>query len=418
MYTVSFSLTVLDELPIAADGMYDSLSHFNPSFCHPGTREGVVKAITEWVDKPDPEKRILWVNGLGGTGKSTIAQTIIKRYKDSRIAATFFFLKGHAECGNANRLFTTLAWQMAKSIPETRPHIESILNTQRLIHTEDLGVQFRHLLVEVFRKVPELHPEKSVVVIDGIDEFSPERQQSNLLTLIGDRLATPVIPLRFIIFSRPEKRIEEIFLKEGMRKITYALALDKYAPKEDIRKYLTDKFHHIFTKRNAQLPSEGDIDGLVSKSPGQFIFASTVVSFIGDDYFDPKEQLSFVQRLRVTEDTEDSPFVLMDQLYTHILSQQKDTKMLRSLFVLLIVFGHPKFSFVSRHLRIKEKQLRQKLRAMRALVRITDSNIGAYHRTLHDFFLERERSKQYCIHPMRVHLVQLMQKGRMLWGRV
>ena len=408
-------LTALDELPIAADGIYDSLSRLNPSFCHPGTREEVLKAITDWVDDLDPEKRILWVNGLGGTGKSTVAQTIVQRYKDSRIAATFFFLKGHSDCGHADRLFTTLAWQIAKSIPETRRHIESVINTQRLIHTKDLDAQFHHLFVEVFGRVPELRPEKSLIVIDGIDEFSPERQQTNLLTLIGDRLATPIIPLRFIIFSRPEPRIEEIFLKENMSRITHTLALDKYAPKEDIRKYLTDKFHTIFTKRSARLPSDRDIDSLVSKSPGQFIFASTVVSFIGDDGFLPQEQLSFVKRLRVTED---SPFALMDQLYTHILSQQKDTKMLRDLFVLLIALGHPKLSFVSRRLAIKEKQLRLKLRAMRALVHITDSNIGAYHRTLHDFFLDRERSKQYCIHPMRVYLVQLPQKGRMFWGRV
>ena len=409
------SFTVLDELPIAADGLYDSLSRSNPSFCHPGTHEKVLNAITDWVDEPDPEKRILWVNGLGGTGKSTIAQTIIKHYKDSRIAATFFFLKGHADCGHANRLFTTLAWQMTKSIPETHQHIESVLNTQRNIHTKDLDAQSQHLFVEVFNRVPELRPEKSIIVIDGIDAFSPERRQTKLLTLIGDRLATPVIPLRFIIFSRPEPRIEEIFLKENMSKITHTLALDKYAPQEDIRKYLTDKFRHVFAKRNAQLPSDRDIDGLVSKSPGQFIFASTVVSFIGDDNFLPQEQLSFIQRLRVTEH---SPFALMDQLYMHILSQQTDTKMLRDLFVLLIAFGHPKLSFVSQRLGINEKRLRLNLHAIRALVHITDSNIGAYHRTLHDFFLDRQRSKQYYIHPLRVYLVLLPRKARMFWGRV
>ena len=392
------SLAVIDELPIAADGMYDSLSRFNPSFCYPGTHEKVLHEIADWVDKPDPKKRILWVNGLGGTGKSTIAQTIIKRYKGSRIAATFFFLKGHADCGHADRLFTTLAWQMAKSIPETCRHIESVLNTQRPLHTKDLGAQFRHLFVEVFRRMPtKLRPEKSLVVIDGIDELSPERQQTSLLTLIGDRLATPLaIPLRFIIFSRPEKHIERIFLRGNMSKVTRTLALDKYAPKEDIRKYLTDKFHAIFTKRKVQLPSDRDIDILVSLSWGQFIVASTVVSFIDDDDFLPQEQLNVIKRLPLTED---SPFTLIDQLYIHILSQQKEIMMLKDLFVLLIALGHPKLSIVSQRLGINEEQLRLKLHAVRALVHITDSSIGIYHRTLHDFFLDGQRSKKYYINP-------------------
>ncbi|KAF8660622.1 hypothetical protein AX14_007365, partial [Amanita brunnescens Koide BX004] len=216
-----------DEVQISEDAIYDSLAHFYPSLCHPGTRESVLSAIADWVDEPDPEKPILWVNGFAGTGKSTIVQTIIKRYKDSRIAGTFFFLNSHADCGNANRLFTTLAWQLAKSIPETRSHIESVLGTERFIHDTTLNAQFDRLFVKVFEGVPGLRPEKSIIVIDGIDECSPKRHQKLLLTLIGDALARRGIPLRFIICSRPEAYIKNIFSMETPSKVTRTLSLDE-----------------------------------------------------------------------------------------------------------------------------------------------------------------------------------------------
>ena len=409
------SLTGLDEVQISEDAIYDSLAHFYPSLCHPGTCETVLNTIADWVDEPDPKERILWVNGFAGTGKSTIAQTVIKRYKDSRMAATFFFLNGHADCGNANRLFTTLAWQLAKSIPETRSHIESVLDTERFIHTTTLNTQFEQLFVEVFESVPGLRPEKSLVVIDGIDECSLKRHQKLLLTLIGDALARHGIPLRFIIFSRPEAYIKELFSMGTLSKVTRTLSLDEYAPEEDIGIYLMDEFHRIFTRRKVPLPSDENINRLASKASGQFIFASTIVKFIDDDAYNPQDQLEFVLPLRPTKI---SPSALMDQLYIRILSQQEDTKMLRDLFVLLIALGHPKLSFVSRRLGISEKQLRLKLHAMRALLRITESNIGVYHRSLHDFLQDRQRADQYYIHPMRVNLVQLSPKGRMFWGKV
>ena len=72
---------------------------------------------------------------------------------------------------------------------------------------------------------------------------------------------------------------------EIMQNITGAIVLDeKHAPSDDIRRYLVDEFFRILTKRNiSSIPSDTDIDHLVSKASGQFIYASTVIKFIDDD---------------------------------------------------------------------------------------------------------------------------------------
>ncbi|KAF8990370.1 hypothetical protein BDQ17DRAFT_1433820 [Cyathus striatus] len=43
--------------------------------CHPDTRKIVIKEIMKWVNTPDPENQIMWLNGAAGIGKSAIAQT-------------------------------------------------------------------------------------------------------------------------------------------------------------------------------------------------------------------------------------------------------------------------------------------------------------------------------------------------------
>ena len=93
---------------------------------YPKAQENALKIITEWINDSNSRQRIVWL--IGPAGKSAIAQTIAERYKDSQLAASFFFLKNSPDRGVADHLFTTLAWQLGASIPKTLPHIELALN--------------------------------------------------------------------------------------------------------------------------------------------------------------------------------------------------------------------------------------------------------------------------------------------------
>ena len=396
--------------------MHDSLARYPPPLCHPKTREKVLKIISDWIDDSYPRQRVMWLNGPAGAGKSAIAQTIAERYKDSRMAASFFFLRNSPDRGVAGRLFLTLAWQLARSIPETRTYIGSALQIEPLLYAKSVNIQFGQLIRQVFENLlhdkPDLRPEKSLVIIDGVDECAPEQDQKLFLTLIADALAHTNIPLRFLICSRPEAHIKETFDMEIMQDITRALVLDeKFAPNDDIRRYLEDEFFRIFTKRNiSSLPSDKDIHHLISKASGQFIYASTVVKFIDDDGCIPREQLNIILKLRPASSP--SPYAQLDQLYTQILSQQPDVRFLRDIFALIIALSDPSFKFICRRLRISEESLRLKLRKMHSLLLISDSNITTYHLSLRDFFLDKKRAVKYRIHPMRVALVQLQNGTR------
>ena len=383
--------------------------------CHPQTREKVLEMITNWVNDPHARQPIIWLNGPAGAGKTTIAQTIATRCSGDQLVASFFFLRNSDNRGNAARLFTTLAWQFAQNIPELLSYIESAIKKEPLFFTKSLDIQFDRLIVEqlqgLLRDKPNYRPQKSLVVIDGVDECAPDRDQTLFLRLIGNALSKIHIPLRFLICSRPEAHIQKVFASAAMTGITYEVSLnDQFNPNDDIQRYLEGELarireEHKDSKLPPGWPPSRAIEQLVSKSSGQFIYASTVVKFIDDIYDDPRERLDIVFKTRPVNSA--SPFAELDQLYIQILSQQPNVRLLRDLFTLIIALRNPKIKFVCRRLQIREEQLERKLLRLRSLVCISRLGVTTYHLSLHDFFLDKKRAGEYFIHPIRVTFVRL-----------
>ena len=369
--------------------------------CHPKSREKVLKTITDWVTDPHARQHIIWLNGPAGAGESAIAQTIAGRCSGEQLAASFFFLRNSPDRGAATRLFTTLAWQLAQNIPELLSYVESAIKAEPLFHTKSLDIHLDLLIVqplcELLRDKPDFCPQKSLVVIDGVDECVPDRDQVLFLRLIGDALSKMHIPLRFLICSRPEAHIQAVFESEVMAGITTAVSLnDQFDPDDDVRRYLEDEFARICAEHKLSTLewSPGRAIGqLVSKLSGQFIYASTVVKFVDDVYDDPREGLDIVLKTRPINSV--SPFAQLDQLYIQILSQQPNIRLLRDLFTLIIALRNPRITFVCRRLRIKEDQLKFKLLRLRSLIRISYPDVTTYHLSLHDFFLDQKRAGKY-----------------------
>ncbi len=103
---------------ISEGALCNSEERSHPPKCHPGTRVEILNTIAEWIQNTDSRQRIFWLNGPAGVGKSAIAQTIAESCRDKELAASFFFQRNTMYCNMANRLFPTLAWQLAMSIPK------------------------------------------------------------------------------------------------------------------------------------------------------------------------------------------------------------------------------------------------------------------------------------------------------------
>ena len=84
--------------------------------------------------------------------------------------------------------------------------------------------------------------------------------------------------------------------RESLYTITRRVVLDeKFNSGRDIQVFLQDDFtkicaeHSILSHMDQPWPSKGIIDLLVQRSSGQFVYAATVLKFVGADFCNPKE---------------------------------------------------------------------------------------------------------------------------------
>ena len=101
--------------------------------CMQGTREAILAEIVQWIDR-DSDHPICWLSGPAGSGKSAIAQTVAEVCEASnRLAASFFFFRGAGSRSNFTHFLPTVAYRLAFSLPPTKLHIQSALQSDPLI---------------------------------------------------------------------------------------------------------------------------------------------------------------------------------------------------------------------------------------------------------------------------------------------
>ena len=98
---------------------YDS-EECNPPQYLPGMQKKVLEKIETCVKTRSEHKSILWLHGPTGAGKLVIARTVIKTCaRRGKLAASFFFTFTAASRNALKHLFSTIAIQIAFSLPET-----------------------------------------------------------------------------------------------------------------------------------------------------------------------------------------------------------------------------------------------------------------------------------------------------------
>ncbi|KAF9642833.1 hypothetical protein BDM02DRAFT_3152066, partial [Thelephora ganbajun] len=135
---------VLKDFPGAKATEY---RHGDRKGCLKGTRGAVLDAIELWArdfDKPP----VYWLNGLAGTGKSTIAQTIAERiFADDQLGASFFCSRDFEDRSNLKFIFPTIAVQLARNLAGFRSIFVPLVQSDPEVAHESLYSQMDKLIV-------------------------------------------------------------------------------------------------------------------------------------------------------------------------------------------------------------------------------------------------------------------------------
>lgn len=86
---------------------------------------------------------------MAGTGKSTIARTVARSFKDDGIlGASFFFKRGEGDRGSAAKFFPTIVKQLAVHIPQMIAGIQKAIEDDPAIPGKSLREQFNKLMLQ------------------------------------------------------------------------------------------------------------------------------------------------------------------------------------------------------------------------------------------------------------------------------
>ncbi len=257
--------------------------------CLENTRQGVLEQIERWAESED-EKRIYWLKGMAGTGKSTIALTVARRYaKSGRLGASFFFARGGGDLASTGKFAMTIAEQLASNSPECRKGIRNAIASTPRIRSLGLYSQWEKLVLGPLSQLDGgVFPDPIVIVVDALDECNNEDDVSLLIKCLAAASSIKSVALRIFVTSRPEQPIKLGFtdISPDTHRDFILHDVEQSIVDQDLTLFYqhalarTDRWYHL----NSSLLSNETIEKFVKRSSGLFIHAVTVCRFIhGED---------------------------------------------------------------------------------------------------------------------------------------
>ncbi|KAJ4046028.1 hypothetical protein NW758_006220 [Fusarium oxysporum] len=201
----------LDRLPEAEVARFNSQAEEHNSMCLANTRIDLLKDLSNWVED-DISKPILWLNGMAGTGKSTVARTVAKAKAEYRnLGASFFFKKGEVNRESLTKFIPSVACQLARTVSGYAQVVKKTLNSDSDIVSKAVSKQFAELIEAPPKEVTNT---PLVFVIDALDEYEREDEIRSLIDILS-RTSSIQRCLRILITSRPDLPIRLEFAKQA-----------------------------------------------------------------------------------------------------------------------------------------------------------------------------------------------------------
>lgn len=367
------------------------------------------------------------MNGLAGTGKSTIARTVARRYYvQERLAASFFFSRGGGDVSRAGKFVTSIAVQLAKKSLSLLRYISEAITQHSNIATQSLRDQWRQLVLGPLSKLHGNSCQSSyILVVDALDECDDDNNIRTVLQLLAEARSLRTVQLRIFITSRPE-----IPIRHGFYQMPEAGHQDFVL--HNISPPIVDHDITIFLEYNLGLireefsletswPGEDVIKRLVQEASGLFIWAATACRFIREGRKFAADRLSKILKDKPSTDdcsmddsaTDDSfvdnsmiaPEEQLNKIYIAVLEnsiriykrqeRKKWYKSLRETAGTIVLLFSPLSAFsLAGLLHVRRKNIIQTLDDLHSILDIPEDQsrpIRLHHPSFRDFLLSKDR---------------------------
>ncbi|KAF9644920.1 hypothetical protein BDM02DRAFT_3190178 [Thelephora ganbajun] len=408
--------TALNNVRCAHEAEY---RHGDRKGCLKGTRGPILDEIELWA-RDSHKPPVYWLNGLAGTGKSTIAQTIAERiFADGQLGASFFCSRDFQDRSNLKFIFPTVAIQLARNYPEFRSIFVPLIQSDPEIAHESPYNQMDRLIVQPLKESDV----STVIVIDALDECRDEEPASAILSVLG-QFVSQIPKVKFFVTGRPEPRIREGFHLPLLAETTDVFILhdvELSLVNNDIRLFFNQGFIELARRRQEldEWPTRGQLDLLCERAAGLFVYAAATIKFIDRRNNDPKEQLDRLLRSPESSAREGKikfkANMTLDLLYMTILQEAfgdddpEDDHRTRSVLGAVILAANPLSpSTIATLLGFGARDVFLRLSSVHSLLILQedpDSSVRPFHKSFPDFIIDPTRciDERFHVSPPNHH---------------
>ena len=398
--------STLNRLPYAENAPFNSYARQHESTCLPDTRVDVLRKIHEWADGQNTPC-IFWLNGLAGTGKSTIARTVAHQYSENKgLGASFFFSRGGGDASHAGKFVTTVAVQLANNVLSLKHYICEAIADHSNITSQSLRDQWHHLILHPLSKLGSQGCQSSyVLVVDALDECDDNNNIRIILQLLAEARSLEKVRLRVFLTSRPE-----IPIRHGFYQIPAAQQEDFML--HSISPSIVDHDISLFLEYNMVLigqensleagwPGADVIRCLVENASGLFIWAATACRFIREGKrFAPRRLKTILENSTTTleEPINEIYITVLKQSISEGFTDEEKTEsylLLKHILGCVAVLLSPlSIEALGKLLDVTRNNIDQTLDGLHAIIAIPKDPtipLRLHHPSFRDFLLDEKR---------------------------
>jgi hypothetical protein len=382
------------------------MDEWNRTTCLENTRLNVIKDIMEWIaDDSDDGKKVLWVHGLAGMGKSTLSTTIAHIMRGLHRLGGFFFFNRDIPQSNFATLIRTLAYQLAAFDAQFGAAISRVVAVNENIAGMPLGFQFANLLSANALESVEWSGGPIILVIDALDECGSEADRKVLMQALSKGLSGLPSFIRIMVVSRHESDIQQT-LGSHPHVYPYPLDIESATNKEDVSEFVQHRLEEIRVKDRflgTDWPGDDKANDLANRAGGLFVWASTACLYI--ESHDPDQRLSELI-CKQPESNSSGPFAQLDSLYkTGLQSSGRwedpsfSSDCCSILGVILCARIPPSYGVIDALLALPpHRPSRKSISRLSCVLRISETEgIRILHPSFHDYLSKRCSGERWSI---------------------
>ncbi|TFK39160.1 WD40-repeat-containing domain protein, partial [Crucibulum laeve] len=403
-------IAILDKLG------YVSGSEFNREDregCLEGTRVMLLADILMWAtDSVSPH--VFWLNGMAGTGKTTVTETFCSILHKKELLGASFFCSRRKGRVDIHQIFPSLARALAHRYPSFEEALTKNLKQDIDPVGMNLQEQYQTLILQPAQIAFKGSPESIILCVDALDECenAEETTEKFLKAILENVLPAP---LKLFLAGRPEIALRDSITSASGSQILRLHDIADHIIEADIELYLNKQLHNVKKLRETYTPwPPSELTAILKRAGKLFIYASTACKYISNKKGDPSHRLK-----ELAFSTQPLAVKGVDELYTTILNNafedldEKEQQQIQSCLSAIICSRTPITSAIcSKLLSITSDDVMRALISVHAVLQVPENEnendrITMYHASFFDFVTSKSKSitKPWFIDITRGHSV-------------